>query len=130
MAPSDRTLCASGRRRRLALPLRSEVAEPFKAAFSGGPIDLWPIYERIACPTLVVQGTEDFLVPLGDAWEYEKRIPNATTLILEDTGHVPMLERPRTFNDALMEFLDQTGPAAEPSAADEPTLAQAREGTV
>lgn len=85
---------------------------------------------EIACPTLVVQGTEDFLVPLGDAWEYEKRIPNATTLILEDTGHVPMLERPRTFNDALMEFLDQTGPAAEPSTADEPTLAQAREGAV
>lgn len=85
---------------------------------------------EIACPTLVVQGTEDFLVPLGDAWEYEKRIPNATPLILEDTGHVPMLERPRTFNDALMEFLDQTGPVDQPSAEDEPTLAQAREGTV
>lgn len=84
----------------------------------------------IGCPTLVVQGTEDFLVPLGDAWEYERRIPSATTLILEDTGHVPMLERPVTFNRALLEFLDQEGAAEAPSEDTEPTLAQGRRETV
>lgn len=81
---------------------------------------------EISCPTLIVQGSEDFIVPLGDAFEFERRIPRATMLILDDTGHVPMIERPRTFDDALMEFLDQTGAPDEPDAETEPTLSEAR----
>ncbi len=80
----------------------------------------------IGCPTLVVQGTEDVLVPLGDAYEYERRIPKATTLILEDTGHVPQFERPGTFNRALLEFLSQDVTPHQPSADDSPVLAQER----
>lgn len=86
---------------------------------------------EIACPTLVVQGTHDVLVPLGDAYEFASRIPRATTLILEDTGHVPMLERPLTFNRALLEFLDQGVAPDRPDAAQSPTLAEsAAEGSV
>ena len=81
---------------------------------------------EIACPTLVVQGTEDVLVPLGDAREFERRIPDATSLILEDTGHVPMLERPVTFNRALL-FLEQDVSPSEPDAGEEPVLAEGRE---
>lgn len=78
---------------------------------------------EIACPTLIVQGTKDFLVPVGDAAEYEARIPRATSLILDDTGHVPMMERPTTFNRALIEFLDQDVAPHEPDAEQSPTLA-------
>jgi pimeloyl-ACP methyl ester carboxylesterase len=81
---------------------------------------------EIGCPTLVVQGTEDLLVPLGDAYEFERRIPMATTLILEDTGHVPQFERPVTFNLALMEFLGQRVAPHEPSPSESPTLARER----
>lgn len=80
----------------------------------------------IGCPTLVVQGTEDVLVPLGDAYEYERRIPKATTLILEDTGHVPQFERPATFNRALLEFLSRDVAPHEPSSDESPVLAQER----
>ena len=59
----------------------------------------------IRCPTLIVWGTEDVLVPVGDADEYERLIPNARKILMEDTGHVPMLERPAQFNDCLMDFL-------------------------
>jgi len=79
--------------------------------------------EKIACPTLIVQGTEDVLVPLGDADEFARHIERSTTLILQDTGHVPMLERPNTFNRALLEFLDQDVAPDEPDAAQSPTLA-------
>ena len=82
---------------------------------------------EIACPTLVVHGTEDVLVPLGDAREFERRIPEATSLILEDTGHVPMLERPVTFNRALLEFLEQDLSPSEPDAQKAPVLAEAHE---
>ena len=84
---------------------------------------------EIACPTLVVQGTEDVLVPLGDAREFEKRIPRATSLVLEDTGHVPMLERPITFNRALLEFLEQETAPQEPPAQ-EPVLSEGRRQAV
>jgi pimeloyl-ACP methyl ester carboxylesterase len=82
---------------------------------------------EIGCPALVVQGTEDVLVPLGDAHEFERRIPQAMTLILEDTGHVPMLERPPTFNRALLEFLDQDVSPQHPTAQASPLLAAAAE---
>ncbi len=71
---------------------------------------------EIACPTLIVQGTEDILVPVGDAYEFARHIPHAATLILEDTGHVPMFERPLTFNRALLEFLDQDVAPDQPDA--------------
>jgi pimeloyl-ACP methyl ester carboxylesterase len=66
---------------------------------------------EIACPTLVVQGTDDIVVPERDAYEFERLIPRSRTLIMKDTGHLPMLERAPTFNQALLEFLE--APAAE-----------------
>jgi pimeloyl-ACP methyl ester carboxylesterase len=77
----------------------------------------------IACPTFVVQGTKDFLVPVGDAAEWEERIPDATALILDDTGHVPMMERPVVFNRALLEFVGQDVAPATPDPAQAPTVA-------
>jgi pimeloyl-ACP methyl ester carboxylesterase len=63
--------------------------------------------ENVKVPVLLVWGREDNLVPVEDADEFERRIPNARKVILEDTGHVPMLERPQTFNDLVVEFLAQ-----------------------
>ena len=85
---------------------------------------------EISCPTLVVQGDQDILVPLGDAREYERRIPRATSLILADTGHVPMMERPITFNRALLEFLSQEVAPDQPSPGEEPILAEGSERAV
>jgi len=67
---------------------------------------------EIDCPTLIVWGTEDMLVPSSDADEFERLIPQSRKVIFRDTGHMAMLERPQTFNDCLMEFL-----AEEPSPA-------------
>ena len=66
---------------------------------------------EIGCPTLIVWGTDDMLVPSSDADEYERLIEGSRKVVFEDTGHMAMIERPQTFNDCLMEFL-----AAEPDA--------------
>jgi pimeloyl-ACP methyl ester carboxylesterase len=64
----------------------------------------------VRCPTLIVWGAKDAIVPKDDAYEYERLIPGTQpVLMLDDTGHLPMVERPRTFNDRVLEFLD--GPA-------------------
>ena len=63
--------------------------------------------QRIDCPVRIVWGTEDRLVPLRDADVFAELIPNARKVVYEDTGHVPMLERPERFNEDLRRFLDE-----------------------
>ena len=60
---------------------------------------------EIACPTLVVWGDRDRLVPLRDADVFVELIPDAHKVVFEDTGHMSMLERPAAFNALLEEFL-------------------------
>jgi pimeloyl-ACP methyl ester carboxylesterase len=76
--------------------------------------------EEISVPTLVVWGEEDMLVPVSDADEFERRIPNARKILMKDTGHVPMLERPTKFNDCLMDFLAE--PREAPRSEAEATV--------
>jgi pimeloyl-ACP methyl ester carboxylesterase len=61
----------------------------------------------IAVPTLIVWGKNDMLVPVADAGEYERRITGARKVVMDETGHVLMIERPRTFNDLILEFADE-----------------------
>jgi pimeloyl-ACP methyl ester carboxylesterase len=70
----------------------------------------YPIRARlpeIACPTLIVWGEDDRLVPVRDAFEFERLIPKARKVIYRDTGHVAMLERPAAFNALLEGFLHE-----------------------
>ena len=61
----------------------------------------------IGCPTIVVWGEKDMIIPVQDADRFVELIPGARKLIFDDTGHVPMLERPRSFNDCLEGFLQE-----------------------
>ena len=61
--------------------------------------------DRVEVPVLLVWGEDDNLVPVKDADEFERLMPNARKVVLDDTGHVPMLERPSAFNDLVVEFL-------------------------
>lgn len=61
----------------------------------------------IACPTLIVWGEDDSILPVQDAEEFERLISDSRSVVMEDTGHVPQVERPRAFNDLLVEFLSE-----------------------
>ncbi len=70
----------------------------------------YPIRERlpeIACPTLIVWGTLDRLVPVKDAREFDRLIPDSRVVIYPKTGHVPMIERPTAFNALLEAFVEE-----------------------
>jgi pimeloyl-ACP methyl ester carboxylesterase len=64
--------------------------------------DRLPEIER---PTLIIWGEKDSVLSVEDADEFERLIPNSRKVVLEDTGHVAMAERPKAFNDVLLEFL-------------------------
>ncbi len=63
-------------------------------------------------PTLIVWGGKDSIIPVNDANEFERLIPDSRKVVMKETGHIPMAERPSTFNDLMMEFLAETGPAS------------------
>jgi pimeloyl-ACP methyl ester carboxylesterase len=80
--------------------------------------------DDIASPTLIVWGEKDAVIPAKDAGEYERLISNSRKVVLEDTGHVSMVERPAAFNDCVLEFLEgeavgapAEGSEEEPAAA-------------
>lgn len=62
---------------------------------------------EIVCPTLVVWGEQDRLITVRDADVFTELIPDARKVILDDTGHAPMLERPVRFNALLERFLSE-----------------------
>jgi pimeloyl-ACP methyl ester carboxylesterase len=73
---------------------------------------------EIEVPTLVVWGAKDAVISVHDAAEFERLIDDARKVVMEDTGHVPMLERPTAFNDLLTEFLAEAGPAEDKEAVE------------
>jgi pimeloyl-ACP methyl ester carboxylesterase len=96
---------------RLPAPL---ISEQVRGAGKPGFIDAldalthYPIRDRlggIGCPTLIVWGTEDHLVPVRDADEFERLIPRARKVVWEKTGHMAMLERPAAFNALVEAFV-------------------------
>jgi pimeloyl-ACP methyl ester carboxylesterase len=62
-------------------------------------------YERIAVPTLVVEGACDKLLPRGWAAEIAKQIPRGRSAVIERAGHCPQIEQPAAVNELLLEFL-------------------------
>ena len=61
---------------------------------------------EIEVPTQIVWGRNDILIPVEDAYEFERLIgSNARLEVFDDTGHLSMLERPSRFNALLADFI-------------------------
>ena len=59
----------------------------------------------VRCPTLLVWGERDPLVPPTLAEVFRSEIENCRLLLLERAGHVPMFDRPHEVASALSAFL-------------------------
>jgi pimeloyl-ACP methyl ester carboxylesterase len=97
----------------LSPPLVAEqIAGSGAPGFVGG-LDALTSYDfedrlpEIGCPTLIYWGAKDLLVPVRHSKRFNELIPNSRRIVLEDTGHIPMLERPARFNADLAAFLDE-----------------------
>jgi pimeloyl-ACP methyl ester carboxylesterase len=60
----------------------------------------------ITAPTLLVVGELDFPDIIARHEDLSEELENAFAVILEDTAHLPSLERPDLFNPLLLEFLE------------------------
>lgn len=66
-----------------------------------GRVDSRPHLAKVRCPTLVVAGREDAIMPLEVLEELADGIDSATLTVLEDCGHMAPLEQPEAVTDAL-----------------------------
>jgi pimeloyl-ACP methyl ester carboxylesterase len=62
-------------------------------------------YQRIAVPTLVVEGECDKLLSPGWAADIAGQIPGGRWLVVQKAGHCPQIEQPSAVNELLLEFL-------------------------
>ena len=68
--------------------------------------DTTAMLSKIAVPTLVVVGGEDALTPPDLSKQMASKIPGAKLEVIPAAGHLPALEAPGAFNQALKPFLD------------------------
>ncbi|MBI1783769.1 alpha/beta hydrolase, partial [Candidatus Sumerlaeota bacterium] len=61
--------------------------------------------ETMTCPTLVIYGEHSALVGADEARAIAQRFPRARLVSIPGAYHHLMLDRPKAFNDALLEFL-------------------------
>jgi pimeloyl-ACP methyl ester carboxylesterase len=138
LAPRFRTAIASRRRLR-AMSLKYTVADPARLApdlvYMGLPAapdpgfspaftacrrswsDAWcDQLTEIECPTSIVWGERDRLLPLRHAREWARRIVGSELHVIPDAGHIPMLERPDLYNDLLLGFLARVATPASVEA--------------
>lgn len=69
--------------------------------------DAADVIAQLAAPILIIVGEEDTLAPPEEARKMAALNPKAQLVELPRAGHLPNLERPKAFNDALHAFLSQ-----------------------
>jgi pimeloyl-ACP methyl ester carboxylesterase len=67
------------------------IAVPFNAVKTDQDIELWPYYDAIRCPTLVIRGALSDLLKRETLREMAGRGPRAHTVEIADVGHAPTL---------------------------------------
>jgi pimeloyl-ACP methyl ester carboxylesterase len=68
------------------------IAEPFRLTMGEGKdVELWPLYDAIRCPTLLLRGAQSDLLRRETAEEMTQRGPKARLVEIPGVGHAPML---------------------------------------
>ena len=86
---------------------------PSVEAYEAGDAILegWDLTARlgeISAPTLIVAGEDDIICPPSQAKIMHERIPNSELVIFGRSGHVPYVEEPEAFFDAVLGWLRRT----------------------
>ena len=78
-----------------------------------GEAGFWERLKSLSVPSLFVWGSHDRLVPAKFARHVERALPNATSVVLKECGHVPQYELPDKTHALVREFLEADCEALE-----------------
>lgn len=71
-------------------------------------IDIMAQMARIAAPALILTGDCDPIVPPEQSYEIARQIQGAELAVIRGAGHLPFVERPEDYNNALSGWLART----------------------
>jgi pimeloyl-ACP methyl ester carboxylesterase len=100
-------------------PADAELWQDYLADFAGADLrayltSLTAVGDRalhdalrtITSPTLCIAGREDRITPLAETTAAQAMIGRSTLVVLDVCGHMPMIEQPEAFHNAVQEFLE------------------------
>ena len=61
----------------------------------------------VQAPTLIIWGEDDLWIPVGNAAKFMKKLANSSLIVMKETGHVPMEERPMESVAHALKFIKQ-----------------------
>jgi proline iminopeptidase len=76
-------------------------------------LDYWTAVRQFKLPVLVVHGRFDSVVAPENGWQIHQAIPNSEFRIIESAGHLPHIEQPKQFLEAVRPFfarVDESNP--------------------
>jgi pimeloyl-ACP methyl ester carboxylesterase len=89
-------------------------AEKYQSIFNAIKGDsaaaLEPLLSHIEIPVLIIWGEYDRIIDVSTVDKMRSLLPRAEVIIMEDTGHMPMLERPSDTAAHYLRFLGHAFP--------------------
>ncbi|MBL7856332.1 MAG: alpha/beta hydrolase [Cyclobacteriaceae bacterium] len=64
------------------------------------------IVSQLNQPTLILWGEQDQLIPVANAYKFQRDVPQDTLVVFSGVGHVPMEERPEQVAPVVLHFLN------------------------
>jgi pimeloyl-ACP methyl ester carboxylesterase len=89
-------MCAPG--------VRKSIVARFNQTLLKDPV---PLLQTIQADTLLMWGERDAMIPVANASDYIKAIPNSRLIVLPNVGHLPQEEQPDLGLAALQKFLHE-----------------------
>lgn len=71
---------------------------------------------ELACPVLLLHGSEDRICPIGAAEEVREQVKHADLIRFDGSGHVPFLGKERQVADAIRRWRDDQTARRDPSS--------------
>ena len=63
--------------------------------------------QRLSCPTLLLVGSEDPIVPASVMHEVSALVSESEVVVIEQAGHSAYFEKPSEFNRHVLDFIDR-----------------------
>ncbi len=82
----------------------------FQSLLQDFEMDLEPILAKVASPLFIVWGDNDRVLDVSSISVMERARPDAAVVVMNDMGHVPILERPAETAAHYLTFLRQLAP--------------------
>ena len=93
---------------RLAQTIRTTPVAGYVGCCHAIPqIDVTDRLHDIKCPAIVIVGEQDIGTPVAMARDIHNAMPGSRLVVIPSAGHLPNIEQPEAFNQALLGFLEE-----------------------